>query len=277
MRPAELIRRASDYLEWHGVESYRATAEVLLASVLGIDRAGLYARAEALTPTEARSFGRALCQRCTGTPLQHLTGEQAFRRITLAVRAGVFVPRPETEILVEVALALLDERPSARVADVGTGTGAIALAIADERPGARVVAADLSTEAVSLARENATALGLPVEVFEGDGLAPLPQELRRTLDLVVSNPPYVAREEYEALPPEVKADPSSALIGGPEIHARIAEEATSWLKPGGGIALEIGSTQADDVLQILVEAGYDGTEITPDLAGRDRVVSGRLR
>src|SRR2546428_9554918 len=119
--------------------------------VLGVDRATLYTRAEGLSPEEARTFGRALCQRCTGTPLQHLTGEQAFRRITLAVRPGVFVPRPETEVLVGLAMDELGDREDPVVADVGTGTGAIALAIMDERPGATVFATDLSPEAADLA------------------------------------------------------------------------------------------------------------------------------
>ncbi|MBI2238912.1 MAG: peptide chain release factor N(5)-glutamine methyltransferase, partial [Actinobacteria bacterium] len=104
MRPSEVVRRATDYLGRHGVESPRQTAEALMALVLGTDRAGLYARGEGLSAREARMFGRAICQRCAGTPLQHLTGEQQFRRLVLEVRPGVFVPRPETEVLVGAAL-----------------------------------------------------------------------------------------------------------------------------------------------------------------------------
>jgi release factor glutamine methyltransferase len=196
VRPSEVLRRATGYLDRHGVESPRATAEVLLASVLDTDRAGLYTRAEGLSAGEARMFGRALCQRCAGTPLQHLTGEQPFRRLTVRVRPGVFIPRPETEVLVDVALVELGDAEAPVVVDVGTGTGAIALSVKQERPGAKVFATDRSPEAVALARENAERLGLEVTVLEGDLLAPLPAELRGWIDLVVSNPPYVSAEEY---------------------------------------------------------------------------------
>ena len=138
-RPTEVLFRAERYLERHGVGAPRATAEVLLADLLGTDRAGLYTRADALTPAQAREFGRALCRRCEGVPLQHLTGEQAFRTIVLAVRPGVFIPRPETEVVVEAALDAIADVPEPVVVDVGTGTGAIALAVAAEHPDARVL------------------------------------------------------------------------------------------------------------------------------------------
>src|SRR5437867_4378812 len=150
--------------------------------ILGTDRAGLYARTQGLDVREARTFGRALCQRCTGTPLQHLTGEQAFRRITLEVRPGVFVPRPETEVLVGLALAEVGGVPGPLVVDVGTGTGAVALSVKHQRPDATVFATDLSAEAVDLARSNASRLGLAVTVLEGDLLDPLPAELLGRVD-----------------------------------------------------------------------------------------------
>lgn len=274
MRPSELLARAAAYLERHGVESPRATAEVLLMHVLGSDRAGLYARTDRLEPRQAREFGRALCQRCAGTPLQHLTGEQAFRRLTLEVRPGVFIPRPETEILVEVALAAVREVEAPVVVDVGTGTGAIALAVKDERPDATVFATDLAPEAVELARANASRLGLAIDVREGDLLAPLPEELRGWVDLVVSNPPYVRPEEYEDLPPEVKADPREALVGGTEVTERLAAEAARWLRDGGALAVEIHAEAGEEVAGIL-RRSYVGVEVRKDLAGRDRVVVGR--
>src|SRR5436190_17673171 len=134
MRPSEVVRRATEYLDRHGVESARSSAEILLMEVLGVDRAGLYTRSDGLTAAESKAYGRALCQRCAGTPLQHLTGHQPFRGLDLLVRPGVFVPRPETEVLVEVGLRLIEDVPSPTVADVGTGTGAVALAVAHERP-----------------------------------------------------------------------------------------------------------------------------------------------
>jgi release factor glutamine methyltransferase len=220
-------------------------------------------------------FGRAICQRCAGTPLQHLTGEQKFRRVALEVRPGVFVPRPETEILVEVSLRSLGDIEDPVVVDVGTGTGAIALAIKDERPDAKVYATDLSPEAVELARANAARLGLEVRVDEGAFLDPVPKDLRGWVDLLVSNPPYVTREEYEDLPPEVRADPELALIGGVELHRRLAEDGTRWLRDGGVLAVEIGESQGDEVSAIFAEFLYMDVRLERDLAWRDRVVVGR--
>jgi release factor glutamine methyltransferase len=274
MRPSEVLTRATVYLERHGVDGARESAEALMMVILSTDRAGLYARTEGLSTSEARTFGRALCQRCAGTPLQHLTGVQAFRRITVTVRPGVFIPRPETEVLVDVALECLGERWEPVVVDVGTGTGAVALAIANERPGSSVIATDLSREAVELARENGARLGLGIRVLRGDLLEPLPLELRGDIDLVVSNPPYVTAVEYEDLPAEVRADPRLALVGGTRLHERLAATALGWLRPGGALAVEIGAAQGPDVAKVM-ERSYEAVRIVPDLAGRDRVVVGR--
>ncbi|HZD18343.1 MAG TPA: peptide chain release factor N(5)-glutamine methyltransferase [Actinomycetota bacterium] len=274
MRPAEVVRRAADYLDRHGVESPRATAELLMMHVLAIDRTGLYTRAKGLDAREARMFGRALCQRCAGTPLQHLTGEQAFRRLVLRVRPGVFVPRPETEVLVERALETLHASEAPVVVDVGTGSGAVALAIKDERPDARVFATDRAPESVELALENAERLGLPVTVLRGDLLGPLPEELRGWVDLVVSNPPYVRREEYEDLPLEVRADPPTALLGGVEVYERLAAQALRWLGDGGSLVVEIGATIGPAVAAVFSRAFMD-VRVDQDLAGRDRIVLAR--
>jgi release factor glutamine methyltransferase len=274
VRPADVLRRASDYLDRHGVESPRATAEALLMTVLGIDRAGVYARTRGLDTREARTFGRALCLRCTGTPLQHLTGEQAFRRISLEVRPGVFVPRPETEVLVGVALAEIEALSSPVVVDVGTGTGAVALSVKYERPDATVFATDLSAEAVALARSNGSRLRLDVTVLEGDLLDPLPEGLVGRVDAVISNPPYIDRDVYDDLPAEVRADPELALLGGVELVDRLATEAARWLRPGGLLALEIADTQGTEVVRVL-EGRFRDPRVEPDLTGRDRVLLGR--
>lgn len=274
MRPGEVVRRVAGYLARHDVASPRATAEVLLAHVLGTDRAHLYARSESLTPREARLYCRALCQRCRGTPVQHLTGEQAFRRLSIEVRPGVFVPRPETEVLVGAALEAIEKVEAPVVVDVGTGTGAIALAIKEERPDSQVLATDLSPEAAALARHNAEALGLDVRVLDGDLLAPVPEELRGWVDLVVSNPPYVTPEEYEDLPAEVRGDPELALLGGIDVYRRLAAEALRWLDDGGVLAVEIGAAMREEVVAVL-EADFMEVGAAPDLAGRDRVVVGR--
>lgn len=274
MRPSEVLRRATEYLNRHGVERPRENAEVLLMSILGTDRAGLFSRTEALGAAEARMFGRALCQRCAGTPLQHLTGEQPFRRITVRVRPGVFVPRPETEVLVGTALAAVGDVEDPVVVDVGTGTGAVALSIKHERPDAGVFATDRSPEAVELARENAERLGLDVAVLEGDLLDPLPDDLRGWVDLVVSNPPYVAPDDVADLPPEVRADPPLALVGGQEVYERLAEQAARWLRDGGVLAVEVDARRGKEVADLLAETFMD-VRIESDLAGRDRVVVGR--
>ena len=275
MNPAEVVRRAADYLAAHGVESPRENAEILLRDVLKTDRAGLYARRDGLNTAEARAFGRALCQRCNGTPLQYLTGTQPFMDLVLSVEPGVFVPRPETEVLVEVGLETLEGVATPVVVDVGTGTGAVALAIKHRRPDARVLATDVSGAAAILAKANASTLGLEIEVLGGALLGPIPVELRGCLDLLVSNPPYVTAQEYEALPQEVKREPYPALVGGTELHSELVELAGEWLRPGGWLVVEIGASQAPEVTSMF-ERRLLGVDVLTDLAGRDRVVRGRL-
>jgi release factor glutamine methyltransferase len=275
VRPALIVRRAADYLSRHDVESPLPTAEILLANVLGVDRAGLYTRDEGLSAGEAKRFGRALCRRCVGVPLQHLTGEQAFRRLTLVVKPGVFIPRPETEILVEHAIAAVADVMAPVVIDVGTGTGAIALAIKDERPDARVLAIDISDDAVALARENAARAHLDVEIVRGDLLHTVSESIGRAVDLVVSNPPYVEEEGFATLPRDVLADPRSALEGGIETYARLFAQAWDVVRPGGAVVVEIGETQAASIRAVASDAGFEQVEVHPDLTGRDRVVTAR--
>lgn len=241
---------------------------------LHTDRAGLYTRTNGLDTKAARMFGRAMCQRCHGTPLQYLTGEQPFMDLVLHVAPGVFVPRPETERLVEVALGLIESAHAPLVVDVGTGTGAIGLAVKRRRPDARVLATDTSVEAVEVAKGNADRLGLGVDVLSGDLLEPLPEELSGVVDLVVSNPPYVTEDEYESLPEEVKAEPYEALVGGVDVHRRLAEAALEWLRPQGWLVVEIGADQGPSV-RALFQQSFGNVEVLPDMAGRDRVVRGQ--
>lgn len=275
MRPDQLVRRAGTYLDRHGVDSPIPAAELLLARTLGTDRAGLYARTQDVSAVEAKSFGRALCLRCAGTPVQHITGEQAFRHLVLTVRPGVFIPRPETEMVAEKALALIEGIESPVIVDVGTGTGAIALSIGDEHPGAVAWATDLSPDAVALASENAARTGVSLTVVEGDLLLGLPQDLRGRLDLVVSNPPYLDASERDALPAEVLADPPLALFGDPALYRRLADEAAAWLRHGGALVVEIGETQGGTTTAAFGDAGFTQIEVAPDLAGRDRIVAAR--
>jgi release factor glutamine methyltransferase len=274
VKPSEVVTRAADYLARHEVESPRETAEALLQYFLDTDRAGLYTRRDGLDTRTARLFGRALCQRCHGVPLQYLTGEQQFFDLVLGVAPGVFVPRPETEVLVERALEVLPEAGTA--VDVGTGTGAVALAIKRFRPSASVWATDVSEDAVRVARANASRHGLGIEVLHGDLLAPLPGNLRGRVDLVAANPPYVTREEYAELPVEVRAEPYEALVGTTDVLGRLVDEAPAWLASGGWLVMEIGAARGDEV-RGLMEERFEDVEVLPDLAGRDRVVRGCRR
>ncbi len=274
MRPAQVIRRAAEYLDRHGVESPVPTAERLLSHVLGTDRTGIYAR-EGLSSQEAKLYGRALCRRCTGEPLQHVTGEQGFRRLNLLVRPGVFVPRPETEILVQGVLDGLAAMEAPVVVDVCTGSGAVALAIKDERPDATVYAIDLSPEAAALARENADTLRLSMTVLQGDLLEPLPRDLLGGVDAVACNPPYVAPEARASLPPDVVAEPELAVFGGIDLYERLFTQALVWLRPGGLIGVEIEESMAASVSKAAEREGFEDLSVRRDLTGRDRVVEGR--
>jgi release factor glutamine methyltransferase len=215
-----------------------------------------------------------LRERATGKPLQHVTGDQQFLDLTFAVAPGVFVPRPETEVVTLAALEVLEGRANPIVVDVGTGTGALAITIARRWPDATVIATDVSPDAVELARSNAERLAVDVDVRLGDLLDPVPAGVRGSVDLIVSNPPYVTESEYESLSRDVLADPRIALVGGTELHARLVDVATEWLAPGGWLVVEIGATQGDEV-RAMFERTLTDVEVLPDLAGRDRVVRGR--
>jgi len=243
--------------------------------VLGIDRSTLFTRDEGLTTAQAKAYGRALCRRCTGSPLQHLTGDQGFRRLVLEVRPGVFVPRPETEVLVDVVLRSISSVDAPVVVDLCTGSGTVALAVADEHPGATVFATDVSEEAVALARVNADRLGLPITVVRGDLFEPLAVELQGTVDVVCANPPYVSRARRDELPPDVLADPDIAVFGEPELYERIFADAYAWVRAGGSVAVEIEDDAASWVVAAASVAGFEDVVVQRDLTGRDRVVSGR--
>ena len=268
-----MIRRGADYLARHDVDSPLASAEQLMMLVLGTDRAGAYARTDGLRAAEAKAFGRALCRRCTGTPLQHLTGVAGFRGLDLVVRRGVFVPRPETEVLVGVALEMIEGVDRPVVVDVGTGSGAIALAIKHERPDAVVHATDTSPEAVDLARENAERLELDVDVVQGGLLEPLPPSVRP--DLVASNPPYVPLAEEAALPLDVLAEPREAVFGHAEVYSELFEQAAYRLSIGGRVAVEIHEDAAAELSRLVGDAGFVDVRVTQDLAWRDRVLGAR--
>jgi release factor glutamine methyltransferase len=268
----EVLRRATEFLAGKGVESPRLDAEHLLGKALGLSRVELYMHHDRpLSDAERDDYRELVRRRGEREPLAYVLGEWGFRRLTLTTDRRALVPRPETEVVVERCLALLDGG-TPRVLDVGTGTGAIALAIVDEHPGARVRALDVSTAALALARENAERTGLEIELVEGDLVGGLGD---REYDLVVSNPPYIAQEEIDTVQPEVRDwEPRLATVGG-EHTAQIAEHALDALVPGGHLVLEVAYTRAVEAAELLERLGYAEVAVLEDLAGRDRIVEGK--
>jgi release factor glutamine methyltransferase len=261
----EALESAVIALSAAGCDTPRLDADVLLAHVLGVDRAALVTdpRRE-LTPTQARAFMDAARRRREREPVAYITGTKGFRHLELAVDRRVLIPRPETEHVVEAALAL---PRGARVVDVGTGSGAIALALKSERPDLDVVATDVSPGALAVARANAERLGIDVTFVEGDLLAGV------AADAVVANPPYVG--EREPVMPEVaRYEPPEAVFAagdGLSVVRRLVAAAAG----ARFVALEIGAGQADAVAALLRAAGFAEIERVRDLAGIERVVVGR--
>ena len=255
-----------------GIDTARLEAELLLAKACDdCARALLYMELRReLSPEAEEGYEALLTRRARREPLAYILGHWGFRRLTLKTDRRALIPRPETEIVVERALEHLDGGEPA-VLDVGTGTGAIAFAIVDEHPGAQVTAIDASEDALALARENLDLLGINgrVRLVEHDLTKGLGHD---AFDLVVSNPPYVEPGDIETLQPEVRDwEPRIALVahGATEAVARAATEA---LRPGGWVVLEIAENQAANVAALLRELGYEHLRVSPDMAGRDRVI-----
>jgi release factor glutamine methyltransferase len=272
---ADAVTASTTFLTGKGVPSPRVDAEYLVAHGLGITRLDLYLQYDRpLTEEEVAACRELVRRRGTREPLAYILGEWGFRRLVLKVDARALIPRPETEVVVERCLSLLEGVEAPRVIDVGTGTGAIALAIADERPDAAVTAIDVSEDAIELAAENASRSGLTdrVTLLVHDVTHGLPGG---PYDLVVSNPPYVAPDDLGQLQPEVRDwEPHEALLGH-GVTEHVARGACAALRPGGVLVLEVADGTAEEVSALLSELGYEDVVATPDLAERDRVVEGR--
>jgi release factor glutamine methyltransferase len=268
----EALGAAAQALAAAGVESPRLDAELLLAEAMGSDRARLAATPDVgVEPAAARRFGAMVRRRVSREPVAYIIGRKGFRRIELAVDRRVLIPRPETEVLVEVALEV---RPRTML-DVGTGSGAVALAVADELEDAQVVATDRSLEALAVAKSNRDLLGLADRVRLEH--ATLPERI--DFDLLVANLPYVREREWSGLAPEIRQfEPRGALVSGPTgleaIEGLLGELAIGKQRPGV-VALEVGAGQAATVAELVRRAGFEQVGIRPDLAGIDRVVVGR--
>jgi release factor glutamine methyltransferase len=265
MRARDALTAAADALEAAGCATPRLDAEVLIADALGVGRETLITERElTVPPPAARVIGERVRRRIAREPVAYILGRRGFRRIELAVDPRVLVPRPETELLVEVAVELAPQ--GARVHDVGTGSGAIALALKHERPDLRVTASDAFPGAVAVARANAAALGLDVEVFEADGLPP------GEYDLVVANLPYVRDDEWGALAPEItRHEPREAVLAGEDgldpIRALVEAAPAGTL-----LVLEHGVAHGEEVRRLLAQEAVTRM----DLAGYDRITVGRV-
>lgn len=277
-----LITWGAGYLLGKNIESPRLTVELLLAHVLDCDRIQLYMNHDRpLSTDELRRFKCLLKRRLDHEPIQYIVGSANFMGLELIIGPGSLIPRPETELLVEQALILLDTmaRPPARVLDVGTGSGCIAIALAHFRSGLLVDAIDSSDDALAVAKANVAAKGLAerVSVSNVDVRAMQVSEPGGTYDLIVSNPPYVSREEFNQLPPEIRLhEPEVALTDGGDglsFYRTIAAKGLLLLRPGGAVCVEIGYAQSKAVQAVFAENGYTQIIITRDFAGIERIIS----
>lgn len=283
----QVLQSAVGRLTAHHVPSPRLNAELLLMFTLNCDRALLYAHPEReVTPEEQARYDEALTQRAEGVPAQYITGHQEFWGLDLIVSPAVLIPRPETEHIIETLLPLARAIPHPKIADVGTGSGAIALALAKELPDSEIHATDISPAALKMAEANAARLQLEFRASH-----PHPPERRLffhntdllngleigAYDFVVSNPPYVGQSEEDQVQLEVrKFEPRNAVFAGPtglEVIERLVPAASNALKPGGGLIMEISGTIAPEVHALL--GSWEDITITKDLQGIARVASAR--
>ncbi len=292
----DVIRRSTEFLAGRGVDSPRLQVELLLAHVLKLPRLKLYLQFDReLTEVELAPLRDLVKRRGQREPLQHLTGTAAFLSHEIKVTRDVLVPRPETEMLAQLAVQKLSAAsrqasagdaggtPAPKCLDFGTGSGCLAIAIAAACPGTEVHAIDKSSAALAIARENAASNGVAGRIIfhEGDGFAalaahPVSGVLHPAFDLVVTNPPYIPTAEIATLDPEVRDfDPRLALDGGADgldFYRMLAVEAVPWLVPGGWLLAEFGDGQAEALSGIFAAAGWSSEGVEKDLSGRERVL-----
>jgi release factor glutamine methyltransferase len=278
----DIISETTIKLEAVGIESARLDAEVLLAFCLDCDRMEFIKNPDR-QPGDAQmtAFNKLIARRLRFEPVAYLTCRKAFWSFTLEVNPDVLIPRPDTEVIVEEALAccLAQNLDQPRILDIGTGSGAIALALAKELPAALITATDISPAALKIARKNARALELTnsITFLKGDLFEPV----TGFFDIIVSNPPYIGAGEYETLSPGVKDyEPREALWAGQtgvEFYEKLIYQAHSRLKENGWLLLEIGAKQAESVRAIMETGSYDRIAVRADYAGFPRVISGRKK
>ncbi len=280
MQLKQALGSAIERLESADVGSPRLNAETLLMFMLGVNRAYLYAHPDReLNSEEQAGYDDVIAQRSTGMPAQYITGHQEFWGLDFVVSPAVLIPRPETEHLVETVLELARGIPAPRIADVGTGSGCIALALAHELKTAEVLAVDLSVEALEIARANAARMQLDgrVTFLQSNALEALAGV--HDFDFVVSNPPYVGKNEADKVQRSVfEFEPIIAVFSGEsglDVIRPLIAQALVALKPGGWLAMEIGYSMRDMVLELLDPTMWDGIRAVPDLQGIPRVIAAR--
>jgi release factor glutamine methyltransferase len=274
---ASALRAAAAQLSAAAIDSARLDAEMLMAETLRIERSRLYLNSDgALDNAAVARFNALVARRAAGEPVSYIIGRREFWSLDFVVTPAVLTPRPETELLVETALKLIAAKPSPRILDLGTGSGAIAVSLAKEIPEAEIAATDISDDALEIARANARRHGVEkrISFVAGDLFAPVAGV---KFDLIVSNPPYIRRGDIATLPRDVRGfEPLIALDGGADgldFYRRIAREAPNYLTGGGFLAVEIGADMGEEVARLFSDAGFDDVRIEKDLAGLERVVS----
>ncbi|NQT90411.1 MAG: peptide chain release factor N(5)-glutamine methyltransferase [Candidatus Omnitrophica bacterium] len=280
----KIISEVSRELEVHGIESAKVNAEVMLSSLLGCERVDLYAGDMTMPDTYSKHLNDMVSRRIAGEPLQYITGRSDFYGNEFLAEPGVFIPRPETEVLVEAVLDLLktyDMRHTTyktSILDLCTGTGNIAISLAKLLAHCKIVGSDISVKAVDLAMRNAKLHNVlsRVEFIRAD-LFDAPMIGRGLFDIIVSNPPYIAREGIRALPSDVKKEPQEALDGGRDglyFYRRITEESPRFLKKGGILAFELGDDMCEEVEGLLTRSGsFKEIRIRKDLNNIERVIT----
>ncbi len=284
MTVADAWMAGREHLTALGIDEAEITAEVLLRHALDLSRTELYLAWDRLIEVgDWARYQTLLVERAGGRPVAYITGHREFMGLDLLVDERVLIPRPETEVLVETVLDILRDRASPAVADIGTGSGAIALSLAALRPDAVLLATDFSADALDVARANAVRHGVAnrVRFLRGDLLDPL-IDVGHRVDVIASNPPYVAPENAAALPREIRDfEPLLAVVasGAVEtVYARLAGTAPRVLRSGGWLAVEVAAGQAPRVVELLERTGlYEPAQLRRDSLGWDRVVAARIR
>jgi release factor glutamine methyltransferase len=280
-RLIELLKTTTDYLSEREFDDARLNAERLLGYALGLSRVELYTNFDKPLTTDELNLCRTLLKRrTTHEPLQYILGETEFFSLPFKVTKDVFIPRPETELMVEKVIehcsAQSTDQDEIQILDVGTGCGNIAIAIAKNTKNAIVTAVDISRDALSIAYGNAQAHDVDIKLKELDALKPWPAEYSKTFDVVACNPPYIGFSEYESLQPEIKNyEPKTSLLSGNDgldFFRKFANILPTLLKQNSYAFFEIGERQASSVKNLYADCGFSGIQVYDDLAGKNRVI-----